>query len=367
MATVVQIEMTKISLLNADILRMHLSSKEMTCQAMDSIDKDLQDWHNLLPSEMHLPNLCRQDLPVEARRSILATHLLYLGTRMLLYRRLASQFVWSSPTHESNAARESYEDNLLSHADHAITAAKQSSRILGLLQAEKGIFKKCWLVMYVSACLLYTSSDGFNTNGLSSFQSYTCCVVLLHCVAQKQIHHFPRSSWEDDLTQARMCLDVLSFCSTLDSVALKFRDCVVPIHDKLTSYIFPLSSANAPQSPSSLGYMLKVPTTADPDRVSLSLKLLTILCQPFSTINSKDGSGESPSKPWPKIPGQSKNLHPDKETNWRVDSCPSFQWNPENFGVGASVFLEGDNRFIGSDQPSGWTGVGGEDVLEELY
>ncbi|KAH7234574.1 hypothetical protein B0J15DRAFT_153822 [Fusarium solani] len=342
---IVQIEMTKISLLNAEILRMHLSSKEMTCQAMDSIDKDLQDWHDLLPSEMHLPNLCRQDLPVEARRSILATHLLYLGTRMLLYRRIASQLVWPSPTRESNAARESYEDNLLSHAEHGITAAKQSSRILGLLQAEKGIFKKCWLII---------------------FQSYTCCVVLLHCVAQKQIHHFPRSSWEDDLTQARMCLDVLSFCSTLDSVALKFRDCVVPIHDKLTSYIFPLSSANASQSPSSLRYMLKVPTTADPDRVSLSLKLLTILCQPFSTINSKDGSGESPSKPWPEIPGQSKNLHSDKEMDLRVDSSPPFQWNPQNFGIGASVFLEGDNRFIGSDQPSGWTGVGGEGVLEEL-
>lgn len=147
--------MTKISLLNAEILRMHLSSKEMTCQAMDSIDKDLQDWHDLLPSEMHLPNLCRQDLTVEARRSILATHLLYLGTRMLLYRRIASQFVWPSPTPESNTesntARESYQDNLLTHADHAITAAKQSSRILGLLQAEKGIFKKCWMIMYVSA------------------------------------------------------------------------------------------------------------------------------------------------------------------------------------------------------------------------
>ncbi|EEU37356.1 uncharacterized protein NECHADRAFT_72643 [Fusarium vanettenii 77-13-4] len=343
---VVQIEMTKISLLNAEILRMHLSSEEMTCQAMDSINKDLQDWHDLLPSEMHLPNLCRQDLPVEARRSILATHLLYLGTRMLLYRRIASQFVWPSPTRESNAARESYEDNLLSHADQAITAAKQSSRILGLLQAEKGIFKKCWLII---------------------FQSYTSCVVLLHCVAQKQIHHFPRSSWEDDLTQARMCLDVLSFCSTLDSVALKFRDCVVPIHDKLTSYMFPLSSADAPQSPSSLGYMLKVPTAADPDHVSLSLKLLTILCQPFSTINSKDGLGDSPSKLSPAFPRESENLQPDKEMNCRVASCPPFQWNPQYFGVGASVFLEGDNRFMGSDQPSGWTGVGDEDVLVELH
>ncbi|RSM11392.1 hypothetical protein CEP52_003058 [Fusarium oligoseptatum] len=194
---IVQTEMTKISLLNAEILRMHLSSKEMTCQAIDAIDKDLQDWHDLLPSQMHLPNLCRQDLPVEARRSILATHLLYLGTRMLLYRRIASQFVWPSPTDdESNVARESYEEYLLSHADQAITAARQSSRILGLLQAEKGIFKKCWLII---------------------FQSYTSCVVLLHCVAQKQIHQFPRSSWEDDLAQARMCLDVLSFCSTLDS------------------------------------------------------------------------------------------------------------------------------------------------------
>ncbi|RSL64861.1 hypothetical protein CEP51_013091 [Fusarium floridanum] len=243
---IVQTEMTKISLLNAEILRMHLSSKEMTCQAIDAIDKDLQDWHDLLPSQMHLPNLCRQDLPVEARRSILATHLLYLGTRMLLYRRIASQFVWPSPTDdESNVAKESYEDYLLSHADQAITAARQSSRILGLLQAEKGIFKKCWLII---------------------FQSYTSCVVLLHCVAQKQIHQFPRSSWEDDLAQARMCLDVLSFCSTLDSVALKFRDCVVPIHDKLTSYIFPPSSTKAPHNPSSLGYTLIVPTTADPDR-----------------------------------------------------------------------------------------------------
>ncbi|KAM5341291.1 hypothetical protein ACJ41O_014322 [Fusarium nematophilum] len=89
----VQTEMTKISLLNADILRMRLTSGEITTKAMDFIDKDLQDWHDLLPSQMHLPNLCRQELPVEARRSILATHLLYLGTRMLLYRRIASQFV----------------------------------------------------------------------------------------------------------------------------------------------------------------------------------------------------------------------------------------------------------------------------------
>ncbi|KAM0418777.1 hypothetical protein ACHAPT_012287 [Fusarium lateritium] len=343
---IVQTEMTKISLLNADILRMHLSSEEMTSQAMDSINKDLQDWHDLLPSQLHLPNLCRQDLPVEARRSILAAHLLYLGTRMLLYRRIASQFVWpSAADHGRNVVGESYEDKFLSYADEAITAARQSARILGLLQAEKGIFKRCWLII---------------------FQSYTSCVVLLHSVAQKQIHHSPRSSWEDDLTQARICLDVLSFCSTADSVAFKFRDCVVPIHDKLTSYIFSPTSVSTPQAPSSLAYMLRVPTTADPGRVSLSLKLLTILCQPFSNINGECGSSDSPGTFGRPMPGQSKKLQPGKEMDWKLEGRLPFQWNTRDLGIGASVLLEGGNRFMGSDQPSGWTGVGGEDGWEEL-
>lgn len=156
MATVVQVEMTKISLLNADILRMHLSSDDMACQVVDSIDKDLQNWYDLLPSQMHLPTLCRQDLPVEARRSILATHLLYLGTRMLLYRRIASQFVQSSTAdREIKIVNKCYEGNLLCHADQAVIAARQSSRILGLLQAERGIFKKCWLIMYAWSCSLF--------------------------------------------------------------------------------------------------------------------------------------------------------------------------------------------------------------------
>lgn len=66
------------------------------------------------------------------------------------------------------------------------------------------------------------------------------------------------------------------------------------------------------------------------------------------------------------MPGQSKNLQPENEMNWKLDSGPSFQWNAQSLGIGASAFLEGENRFMDSDQPNGWTGVGGEDVLEEL-
>lgn len=143
--------MTKIALLNADILRMHLSSEELTSQTMDSINKDIQHWHNELPSQMHLANICREDLPVEARRSILATHLLYLGTTMLLYRRIASQFVRSSGIdHGQDVLRKPFENTFLSYADQAMTAARHSARILSLLQAEQGIFKRCWLIMLVT-------------------------------------------------------------------------------------------------------------------------------------------------------------------------------------------------------------------------
>ncbi|KAH6874296.1 hypothetical protein B0T10DRAFT_521993 [Thelonectria olida] len=344
-ATVVQTEMTKISLLNADILRMHLSSEEMTSQAMDSINKDLQDWHNQLPGEMHLANVCREDLPVEVRRPILATHLLYLGTTMLLYRRIASQFVRSSGIdHGHDILWKPFENKFLDHADQAVTAARHSARILGLLRAEKGIFKKCWLII---------------------FQAYTSCVVLLHSVAQKQVHLFPRSFWEDDLTQACICLDILSFCSTMDSVALKFQGCLVPIHDKLASYIRPTTSTSTPLNPSSLAYILRVPTTADPDRVSLSLKLLTMLCQPFGNANSKCGSNDNLSALWPTFPAPYEQLQGAERLDWRLESCLPFRWDPQDLGIGEAVLLESDSRFLGSNEPSGWAGSRSEDGGEE--
>ncbi|KAI3579731.1 hypothetical protein IWW34DRAFT_908952 [Fusarium oxysporum f. sp. albedinis] len=339
-ATVVQTEMTKISLLNADILRMHLSFKELPSQAMDSINKDLQDWHNQLPRQMHLPNLCREDLPVEVRRTILATHLLYLGATMLLYRRIASQFVRRSGVdHGHGILWKSIENTFLNHVDQGVTAARHSARILGLLRAEGGIFKRCWLVI---------------------FQAYTSCVVLLHSVAQKQVHLFPRSFWEDDLAQARICLDIVSFCGTADPVALKFQDCLVPIHDKLASYIRPSTIISTHPIPSSLAYILGIPTTADADRAGLSLKLLIMLCQPFGDADGKCGSNDD-SELWQSFPTQYEQVQGAERLDWKLDSCPPFLWDPQDFGIGEAALLEGDNRFLGSNEPSGWAGVQNED------
>ncbi|KAF5697083.1 nitrate assimilation regulatory nirA [Fusarium mundagurra] len=338
---VVQTEMTKISLLNADILRMHLSFQELPSQAIDSISKDLQDWHNQLPKQIHLSNLSREDLPVEVRRTILATHLLYLGATMLLYRRIASQFVRRSGIHHGHGILwQPIENAFLNHVDQGVTAARHSARMLGLLRAEAGIFKRCWLVI---------------------FQAYTSCVVLLHSVAQKQVHLFPRSFWEDDLAQARICLDIVSFCGTVDPVALKFQDCLVPIHDKLASYILPTTSISTPPYPSSLAYILGIPTTADADRAGLSLKLLIILCQPFGNADSNCGSNGNLSTLWQSFPTQYEQVQGAERFDWKINSCPPFRWDPQGLGIGEAALLESDNRFLGSNEPSGWTGVQSED------
>ncbi|KAL5592299.1 hypothetical protein FOBRF1_013325 [Fusarium oxysporum] len=338
---VVQTEMTKISLLNADILRMHLSIKELPSQAIASINKDLQDWHNQLPRQMHLPNLYREDLSVQVRRTILATHLLYLGATMLLYRRIASLFVQLSGIgHRHGILWKPMENTFLNHVDQGVTAATHSARILGLLRAEAGIFKRCWLII---------------------FQAYTSCVVLLHSVAQKQVHLFPRSFWEDDLSQARICLDIVSFCGTVDPVALKFQDCLDPIYDELASYSRPSTSISSPSDPLSLAYMFGIPSTADADRAGLSLKLLIMLCQPFGNFDSTYGSNDNLSELWQSFPTQYEQMQGAERLDWKLDSCPPFQWDPQDLGIGEAALLESDNRFLGSNEPSGWAGFQSED------
>jgi hypothetical protein len=82
-------EMTKVSLLKANILRMHLSSPELSVQAIGGAEQELHDWYRQLPAEMQLIDLMEgQRLPDMARWSIFHIHLLHLGAIMLLFRRV---------------------------------------------------------------------------------------------------------------------------------------------------------------------------------------------------------------------------------------------------------------------------------------
>ncbi|KAB5531158.1 hypothetical protein GE09DRAFT_1145996 [Coniochaeta sp. 2T2.1] len=389
----VQVEMTKISMLKANILRMHLAFKDLTELAVQAIMTDLQEWYHKLPKEMALATLGQSDLPDSVRRSIYYVHLLYLGAIMLLYRRVASQYNRSvAEGNDADGQQKFFEQLMLNHAEQGVLAAKTSSRILGLLLNQVGCFKRCWVVI---------------------FQSYTSCVVLLHCIAQKQVHGMIPSSWEVDLLHAKTCLDTLSYCGTLDPVALQFHARLYQIYQTLSLHTHPMleyaaaapnglpvSSLSPTSSTSSttliqnmppkppgcrcygpilephpFAYLLTIPSNGNPDSVKLSTTLLRMLSRPYDNPADteeavRDGCGLDTNL-WTKQGGQhySEVGHQrvqaarhdpaiEKVNEWDLQSARPYRWDPAELRIPDAIagpVLAASSRWLGSTAPSGWS------------
>ncbi|KAK3393413.1 hypothetical protein B0H63DRAFT_554786 [Podospora didyma] len=333
---IVQMEMTKISLLKADILRVQLAFKELTGPALESIMKELRDWHDRLPSQMQLTNVGRSDIPDGILLSIFHAHLLYLGAIMLLYRRIASQFVRCFGFEQGKTdSWKAHETTLVNQTTEGVMAAKHSSRILGLMLEKKGIFKRCWVVI---------------------FQSQTSCVVLLHSAIQKQLHSFPPESWKDDLAHAHTCLEALAFCGSLDPVALNFHACLEPIYETLLAYGSPPVKPSVPPPPD---YLLTIPAGSDPVRVEMSLSLLEALCRPFGDDDTKLGLDRPSSTDHHHTSQAPMSQVMDERLDYGWECAVGVQWDVSGEPLGGVASLE-ENKFLGSSCPSGW--VGGVEV-----
>ncbi|KAK0635982.1 hypothetical protein B0T17DRAFT_517803 [Bombardia bombarda] len=365
---IVQAEMTKISLLKAEILRMHLAVKELTTSAINTIMDDLQQWHGKLSVKMHLSNLGRDDLPDSIRRSIFHVHLLYLGAIMLLYRRIALHFVQSlqpGADVSSSVDWKPKEKELLHHAHQGIIAAKHSSRILGLLLKERGVFERCWLVI---------------------FQAHTSCVVLLHSVAQKQIHNFLPSSWVDDLKQAQLCLDTLEFCGKVDPVAMRFHVKLSGIYSKLASFAadspntlqrtedwvslppdfqpvkhegdnFPPSSYDEP----SPDYLLTIPQNTNPQLLDHSVSLLFALCRPWGDLDENELRETTTMHSWQQDSSLANHPQLIERGMWDPKNNPLIRWDTTGMGP-QEVNIADSSRFLDSEAPSGWQQTDDTDI-----
>ena len=122
----------------------------MTLLSVESIVRDLQDWYDRLAPELRLERMGEVDMPLEARCSLFHVHLLYLGAIMLLYRRVASQYLqfWNIEP-EQETLPGVHRDRIAEYSERALLAATNSARILKLSLDEGGVFKRCWLVMFV--------------------------------------------------------------------------------------------------------------------------------------------------------------------------------------------------------------------------
>lgn len=306
-------EMTKVSLLKANVLRMHLSSPELSIQAIRGAEQELHDWYRQLPAEMQLIDLMEGNrLSGTARWSIFHIHLLHLGAIMLLFQRIASQYArpqQESRGHEDDTTWTPPQEMLCRYVCQALTAARQSARILSLLMAEMAVFKRCWLII---------------------FQSHTSCLMLLQSAAESQL--YPSSgakSASEDLALARTCLDTLSFCGSTDPVAFEFYSALTPIYDKLLSYNNGTSAGSV---------------------AALSTQLQAMLCRPFG-CSEDNGKNEAPNS-----------------AQWPISSTgrTSFRWQIPALGPGGLDANGPMHRFLDSIRPSGWSEVGEEDFCNEV-
>ncbi|KAK4152019.1 hypothetical protein C8A00DRAFT_35335 [Chaetomidium leptoderma] len=386
----VQAEITKISLLQAGILRNHLAVPELTTLGLDGIIRELQEWHGQLPESIKLRSLYRQDWTPLVRWSIYHLHLFYCGAFMLVYRRIAAHCVRLQRTGGglNSASREA---NLLSLVEQGVTSARDTARIVSLLLEEQGVFRRCWIVI---------------------FQTHTACVVILHCVAQKQLHRFPPSSWAEDMKRAQQCIDVLGYCGNVDPVALRFRVRLSAIYDSLQPPVTteqqpaegwvpppPPPPDNQPQTqtqpeeptpvePHPITYLFTTPPSPDPRLLTISFFLLFALCRPWSdtamltnpnpnpptatdtttdttmaataTDGSESGSGGG-------VVNDAQFL---QQLEWDFGKVTPFRWDTDGMGMlknGEAVV--GQSCFLDSEGPSGWTVVEdlsmGGDLLEE--
>ncbi|KAK8038340.1 hypothetical protein PG994_015107 [Apiospora phragmitis] len=328
---VVQNEMAKIALLKARVMRMHLAFKELTPRSIQSIMDDLQRWYSRLPWQMRLENLMDSEHSASIRRSGFHVHLLYLGGMMLCYRRVAAQI--SQPMQQSRGIPFPEEEMtlLLEHCEQAVVAAATSARILRLLLDDNGVFKRCWLII---------------------FQSYTSCVILLHCVAQKQVHNFVVQEWQEELMKAAHCLRVLEFCGTLDPVAAQFHRELSAIHQLLdptspafnpegtTVELVNLPAAEQPLSTASQGrYLLTIPPTADPARAQLSAALLGMLCNPFGNHSFRKLAEETVlTQRWTggsTDPTRHESTQMIERLDWDYESAQPFRLNVGSLALGS--------------------------------
>jgi hypothetical protein len=144
----VQNEMTKITFLTADMIRMHLSKKNLTPAGIRNISRDVDAWSKQLPTQMLLQNFT-DDTPFLVKMSMYQVHLLYMGALMLVYRRISCQF--ARPVDPGRPLAETGGDILdpavLHCASRGLFAARCSSRIIRLMMEADGVFRRCWLVM----------------------------------------------------------------------------------------------------------------------------------------------------------------------------------------------------------------------------
>ena len=147
---VVQNQLTKISILKAEMFRLVHTSDNIGAAEVGNFMSTFEQWSAKVPDFMKLERILASPLDTNLRNTVCFVHLLYLGAKAFLARRLMfniGQVASGNKTKSSEPIENAYQ-----YIEEGFMATRRSAGILELLLQDGGVFRRSWLCMSVPQC-----------------------------------------------------------------------------------------------------------------------------------------------------------------------------------------------------------------------
>jgi hypothetical protein len=139
--------MSKIALMTAQIYSKFPHSDRLSWRDIEQLSTELDIWRQELPEELRLQNLVSGSrtvgIPVSQKRALMLVHMVYIGTRLLLYQHMIRQS--QQPVTDISEASRLLQMPENIHRDYT-EFAQQLARVISLLYQDKSLFMRCWLI-----------------------------------------------------------------------------------------------------------------------------------------------------------------------------------------------------------------------------
>ncbi|KAI1359778.1 hypothetical protein F5Y08DRAFT_332049 [Xylaria arbuscula] len=304
---IIQTEMARIAALKARVLYTHVVCKDFSW-SIDTIISDLEGWYESIPKVMRLQDISARSLPSEIKQTMFLVHLFYFSSSILIFRRTTSETL-QSPVNDPSASWQPFQDqHSIPTEDRALLAASGSARTIKMMLDENRVFKRSWLII------------------LSSFQSYTSCLILLHSTARKMISSTQPSVCEAEFSDIRLCLGALQFCSSESPIAARFYGTLSSIYEKLLKEHEIQLVSTAIHSSGAQRHDAPPSHNLDGSLEELSSDLLAMLCQPFGGLGNRMDSKECINVNYNSSPSWMEYQHLMEKLDWEFEDSDPFQW-----------------------------------------
>ncbi|RMZ37861.1 hypothetical protein CA14_004497 [Aspergillus flavus] len=190
-ASMIRSQMWKVSFMSAEVYKRIRSIPSLSWNEFERVSSELDTWRQELSGGLQLQALASHNngLPPEQRRGLLQVHMVYLENRMLLFQHFLQRHTESKLLQMNANTRQIY-----------AAFAHQLAWIISIIYLDKWPFVRNWLVIHAA---------------------FHCSITLLSIICQCHIAVQDLEQVTDYQSDIKICVEVLTYCSRVDTAAAR--------------------------------------------------------------------------------------------------------------------------------------------------